>query len=187
MDNICKELEDAQKELTELKLEAKSLRKAVWDMLNYAQMYVVILDRDMNIVLINYSLSTALGFKNEKEPIGRCWGDFIPPEGQDLVYVIHQKLAFEQDNSYREVTNEILTMDGEKILVKWFNIPINSQFNMTFSFGLPRLDTPLIISEDAVRAYYHDILHRDKTMIKSIRDSLVAQKRVESCMYKDVE
>lgn len=184
--DVWKELEDTKKELDDLKVETSSLRKAVWDMLNYAQMYVVILDKDMNVVLMNYSLAIALGFKDEKEPIGRCWADFIPVEGKDLVYVVHNKLAFEQDLAYREVMNEIQTLSGDKLLIKWFNIPINSNFNMTFSIGLPKLAEPIHVSEEAVRAYYADILERDKTMIKSIKDSITGlQYNSDSCILKE--
>jgi len=184
--DVWKELEDTKKELDDLKVETSSLRKAVWDMLNYAQMYVVILDTDMNVVLMNYSLAIALGFKDEKEPIGRCWADFIPVEGKDLVYVVHNKLACEQDLAYREVMNEIQTLSGDKLLIKWFNIPINSNFNMTFSIGLPKLAEPIHVSEEAVRAYYADILERDKTMIKSIKDSITGlQYNSDSCILKE--
>ena len=184
--DVWKELETTKKELNDLKLETSSLRKAVWDMLNYAQLYVVILDKNMNVVLMNYSLAITLGFNNEKEAIGRCWGDFIPPEGRDLVSVVHNKLALHQDMSYKEVTNEIVTSTGDKLLVKWFNIPINSDFNMTFSFGLPRLVDPISVSEESIRAYYHDILDRDSTMIRSIKESIIRRtKRPDTCMVKE--
>jgi PAS domain-containing protein len=182
------ELELTKHELEDLREEAKTLKRAVWDMLNFSPVYVVLLDRDMNISLINNSLATDLGFKDEKEPLGMCWGDFIPGDTKKVVLVAHANLAFKQDKKYREVTNDIMTLEGKRILVKWFNFPINSGFNMTFSIGIPRgFAGDEDLTEDRIRRYYSDILERDAIMIKSIKDSLEGLEMSNSCMLRDDE
>lgn len=180
------ELELSQKEIGELKEEAKSLKKAVWDMLNFSPIYVVILDKDMNIVLINNNLATDLGFKDEKEPLGMCWGDFVPEDAKKVVLVAHAKIAFKQDKEYREVTNDISTLKKQRILVKWFNFPINSGAHMTFSIGLPRgFSKNEDITEERIRKYYNDILERDATMVKSIKESIDGLNLSNTCMLKE--
>lgn len=167
-----KELNEVRKELKILKDNENLLRKAIWDMLNYANMFVVILDSRMIIKLINYSLSISLGFKDEIEPIGRCWLDFIPDDSKNLIKIAHNKLVFNRDvKNYREVINEIIGIDNKINLVKWFNIPINSIYNLTLSFGLS-LDNKPEVTEESIRSYYTNIIEKDKTMIQSLRDSL---------------
>lgn len=169
------ELDKAKRELEELKEKSRSLQKAIWDMLNYANMYVVILDPSMNIKLINYSLAKELGFESENDPLGRCWLDFIREEDREQIKITHAKVAFEQDiENFGEVTNYVLSGDGSTFLVKWFNVPINSQYNVTMSFGLPR-DKRAEITEESIRSYYRDILEKDKTMIKSLKESLFGE------------
>jgi len=170
-----------EKELDKTKKDLEASRKAIWDMLNYANMYVVILDRNMVIKLINYSLATELGFKSEDEPIGLCWLDFIPPKDHDRVSTIHKKLSIDQDmEHYGEVSNKVKRKDGSTMLVKWFNVPINSEYNVTLSFGLSQ-DKVVEITEDSVRSYYADILQKDKTMIQSLKDSLFGERETKAC------
>lgn len=161
--------------IKKLKDESIGLKKAIWDMLNYANMYVLMLNSDMIITLINWSLATQLGFKDEKEPIGLCWLEFIPEDTRDMIKMAHQHLAFHpEEKKYREVTNEIECLDESRITVKWFNIPINNNSHMTFSMGikLPSLfaSDMTIVSEESIRSYYKDIINKDRTMIQSLRD-----------------
>jgi len=175
------DISSLETELDKTKKELGAMRKAVWDMLNYANMYVVILDRKMHIKLINYSLATELGFKTENEPIGKCWLDFISVEERGMISNAHNKLAFQQDNKhYGEVTNNVCRKDGTNFPVKWFNIAINSDYNVTLSFGLPK-DRIMEITEDSVRSYYADISKKDKTMIQSLKDTLFKNPQEITC------
>lgn len=172
-DCLLKEIKQ-QKELIEiLKKEAASLKKAIWDMLNYANIYVVLLDKNLIIRLINYNLANDLGYKNEKVAIGHCWLDHVPPSSLAIVRIAHKELAFGQDKSkYKEVINDIRIANDQIVSTKWFNIPINSKYNMTFSIGI-KLTIPedyVKISEESIRAYYKDIIEKDRSMIKSLRD-----------------
>lgn len=168
--NSALELETVKKELELERSKSKVLTKAIWDMLNYTDFFVLLLDSTLTIKLINWSLAIRLGFENEKEPIGKNWFDFIPEKEREYILKCHKNLTIKKNNDFKEVVNSIVTKKGELIKVKWFNIPINSSYNMVFSIGLERVNE---ITEDSIRAYYRDIIDRDKTMIQVLRDSVI--------------
>ena len=191
--DLQQELEKSKEVIRKLKKESSILKKAIWDMLNYAQMYVVLLDSNMIIRLINWSLATDLGFENEREVIGHCWLEFISEEDTDRVVKIHNQLAYnDKDKKFREIVNDIVTKDEKKISVKWFNVPINSTYHMTFSMGLKmtqlNVEAATAISEDSIRSYYRDIIEKDRTMIQSLKD--VVLKGFEAgnvCKLEDID
>jgi len=172
-EDLKKEIEKQREIIEKLKVEANSLKKAIWDMLNYANVYVLLLDKNLIIRLINYSLARDLGYKNEKVAIGHCWLDHVPPSSLTIVRLAHRELIYGKDKvKYREVTNDLKMRDSTLSSTKWFNIPINSKYNMTFSVGI-KLTSPedyMRISEDSIRSYYKDIIEKDRSMIKSLRE-----------------
>ena len=171
--NIETELERNREEINRLKHESSVLRKAIWDILNYCNMYVLLLDNKLNIKLMNWSLATKLGFQDEKEAIGRCWLDFIPDDLKKHIQMIHHIIAYtDEKDKYREVTNDIKCLNGDIITVRWFNVNINSSFNMTLSAGL-LLEKNKDDSIESVRSYYRDIIQKDRTLIKSLRDIVI--------------
>jgi len=148
------------------------VKNALFDMLNYANMYTLILDEHMNIRYINWSLSKVLGFETEDEPIGKCWLDFVPKSVSENLSFIHTVvITGDEPDKYREVVSDILTLDGKQRTVKWFNTKINHDYNWSFSFGMP-VDEPLEITEESIRSYYRDIIEKDRTMIQSMREIL---------------
>lgn len=168
-------LKQTKKELHKTSAEKEALKKAIWDMLNYAQMFILLLDSKMNILLINYSFAVKLGFKNEKEPIGRCWLDFIKPKEHDQISAIHHSLVHDsekENHKYREVVSDIVKLNGKVCTIKWFNFAVNHEYNLTFSFGIPK-EFPTEITEHSIRSYYQDVLQKDKTMILSLRDTVL--------------
>jgi hypothetical protein len=46
-------------------------------MLNFTNMYCLVLDKEMVIKFANLSLALDLGFESYEEMIGHCWLDFI--------------------------------------------------------------------------------------------------------------
>jgi hypothetical protein len=89
---------------------------------------------------------------------------------------VHHSLAYggkRYEHKYREVVNDIECLNGELITVKWFNIPINSAYNMTFSAGVvvDKVDKT-VASEESIRSYYRDVIQKDRTMIESLKDVL---------------
>ena len=171
---LQKELNDVKNVLKRMTDERLSLTKAIWDMLNYANIFVLLLNSNMFVTLANWYLATKLGFVDEKEIVGKNWLDFIKKEEKILIKNVHKIISTNSKEAigYREMTNDIVSTKGEIITVKWFNTHINHEFNMTFSFGL-QSDIGVDVSELSLRSYYRDIIEKDKTMIKALRDSAV--------------
>lgn len=168
------ELKETKEQLEEANKKHQDLQKALWDMLNYANMFVLLLDSEMNIKLINWSLATALEFKREEDPVGRNWLDFIKKEEKESITNLHHNIAHNTEigRLRNEITNDIITLSGKVITVQWFNTFINHEYNMTFSFGILRNNPPRV-TEESIRSYYRNVIKKDKTMIKSIRDSVI--------------
>ena len=137
-------------------------------------MFVLLLDEKMNIQLINWSLATKLGFKNENEPIGRCWVDFLQPKDVEWIKTIHYSITYstEEAKKYREVSNEIVALDGSKIKVKWFNAMINHSYNFTFSMGVYDEVEKTEVTEESIRAFYRDVIEQDRVMITAMKNVL---------------
>lgn len=175
-DVIIKELEKKvdylEKELLFHKDETVRVKRAIWNMLNYANMFVLVLDEYMKIKFINWSLSKALGFDNEEQAIGKCWLDFVSEKSKPLFSNTHSIISKDKSEEVRECTNNIIKFDGSDLQVKWFNIHINNDYNWTFSIGLMVKVTPKI-TEESVRNYYKDIIEQDRTMIRSMRDTII--------------
>jgi len=184
VENIQKEINELREQLDKYKNESLSLKKAIWDMLNYSNLFVVILDEKLNIKLCNYNLARVLGFKSEEEILEKCWLDFIPENNREIVKQIHGlvKICAERDDEkYKEVINDILLPNGETMLVRWFNMCINHNYNMTFSIGVEQA-TDTKSTDESVRAYYKGIIEKDRTMINSLRDLVLsANKPVSTC------
>ena len=175
--NAQNEIEELRIELSQYKNESITLKKAIWDMLNYANMFVLILDKNMTIKLCNYSLATFIGFKNEKEILEKNWLDFIPEREKNLVTHVHTmvKICEEQkDEKYKEVINDILLLNGNITTVRWFNLCINHSYQMSFSIGVAQ-QKPAEATDESIRSYYRDIIDKDRTMIKSIRELVLCK------------
>ena len=92
----------------------------LWNMINYSTFFVVILDKDFNIVKANYSLSTSLGFKNEDDIVGVNWLKFIDESLQEIIINVHDNVK-KDTAKFKEFTNDIISINGDKLMVKWFN------------------------------------------------------------------
>jgi len=157
------------------KAKSNRLQKTVWDMLNYANMFVLVLDSEMTIKLVNWSLATRLGFKHESEPLGRCWLDFLEPKDIEWLKAVHHAVTYstKEAEKYREVINIVVALDGTKLKIKWFNAMINHNYNFTFSLGIfEEAELKTEVTEDSIRAFYRDVIEKDKVMIKGLKDML---------------
>lgn len=165
--------------------EVKELREIIFNMLNFTNMYCLVLDQKMIIKFVNSSLALDLGYSSYQDVIGKNWINFIDPDEKKIIETIHISISNginDWENKYREVHGNIINKNGKKIKVYWFNSHINSSLNWTFSFGIKKhipLETKNI---DSVREYYHDILNKDKIMINTMRDVMgLRDKIVDSC------
>ena len=170
---VEKELYKTKQDLKNIKDESILLKKAIWDMLNYSNMYFLILDKKMIIKLINNRLAKILGFASEKEAIGEHWLQFIQKKDKKQIESFHTEITDANDTDhFNEIVNEIICKNNNVVLVKWFNIAINSKYNVVMSFGLPRTINEEL-TDESVRNYYAGILEKDKTMIKFLQETLV--------------
>jgi len=168
-----------------LETEVNELRNIIFSMLNFTNMYALVLDQEMIIRFVNKSLSFDLGYTSYTELIGHCWLDFVPEKERQLVGVIHKSVALAEGNwhKYREFKNQIVSKNGIIFDIHWFNSHINTNLNWTFSFGVR--ERP-IIKEDAdidnIRHYYRDIINKDREMIFALRDVIgLRDKIVDTC------
>lgn len=158
------------------------LINTIFKMLNYANMYIIILDEKMEVKFMNQSLASDLGFESYEDGLGRCWLDFIVDNERKTILTIH-KMVSEGMNyeKYREFQNKIKTIDDRIIDVLWFNCNINTGYNWTFSFGI-RKEPITEVTIDSLRDYYRDVIDKDRTMINAMRDMIVSkQKLMDSC------
>lgn len=175
-DVIIKDLEKKvdylKKQLLFHKDETVKIKKAIWNMLNYASVFVLVLDENMKVRFVNWSLSRTLGFNNEQEPIGKCWLDFVSEECNQIFSNANFVISKDKNEEVKECTNSITKLDGSQLRVKWFNIHINNDYNWTFSIGL-MIKRTSEITEESVRSYYRDIIEKDRTMIRSMKDTII--------------
>ena len=97
---------------------------------------------------------------------------------KDIIKNMHNMISTDIDKAeeYKEITTEILLPNNESLTVKWFNIHINGEFQLTLSVGIQRC-IPSEESDDSIRSYYRDIINQDATMIKSIRETFLANRQ----------
>jgi len=162
--------------------ELENLREIIFNMLNFTNMYCLVLNKEMVIKFVNLSLAIDLGYKSYEELLGHCWLNFIKEEEKQMIETIHNSIAQGTkgwEEKYREVQSNIITKDGKEFPVYWFNSHINTDINWSFSFGIKKLQSD---KEDDIRDFYFDILKRDRVIINSMRDSLGLRDRiVDTC------
>lgn len=160
--------------------ETKKLADSLWNIFNYLNFIVVVLDTDMNILLGNFYLAQLLGFENEDELIGKNWLEFVDKKEEIVLKFIHNDIV-ENSDTFCEHINDIISSNGEKIPVRWFNSKVNQGVTGTFSFGIPI--TKNVTQEDtieSIRAYWSDIINQDKTTIQAMKKVFSEQSK-NSC------
>jgi PAS domain S-box-containing protein len=176
--NRCKLLIDVSDKLHAIHNTKRKIELSLWDVFNYSNIYLIILDRKLNIRLCSYMLATDLGFKSEDDIIGMNWNSFLPDPIKPHILKIHTNVIENNTNkTYQEVTNDIVTKDGKIIEVKWFNSCINNGIKLSFSIGLPL--TKDITKEDNIetmRSYWLDKISKDKTTIDAFKAMLLLEK-----------
>jgi len=160
--------------------EKKLIQENLWNVLNYSNIFSIVVDKNLNIKLINYHLSHVLGYDNQEELIGKSWRKFL--RFPDLSLVEHAAEEVLKGNEiYKEFTNDIITKDGKIITVKWFNSLINNGFDSIFSLGVSLTKEPTLDEDiDSIRSYFTDILQKDKTTINAMKE--IANKNSEKIL-----
>ena len=150
--------------------EIEKIQSGVWELLDYSNMFVVMLDQNLKIKIINYHLSKTLGYDNPSDLVKKDWKDFLRISDHELVQHVCNEII-KGNQSYKEFTNDIIDINKKSITVKWFNTYINHDFNCVFAIGLPLTKEPSIDEDiDSLRAYFRDILEQDKTVINAMKE-----------------
>lgn len=154
-------------------IDLSDIHKIIWDdIINNMDLFLVIINKELKINLINLSLSSILGFKNIQKPIGKYWLDFIQPSERLVAKNLYNELLFNKKREHNslELMNNIILSTGE-ITVKWINTSLRS--NMILSFGILK-DKPKLNYDytdiDSFRNYHEDVIQKDQMLIKSYRN-----------------
>jgi PAS domain S-box-containing protein len=151
----------------------RKMQISILEMMNYANMYVLVLDENMKIKFINSGLVEELGYDDHDNLIGQCWLDYIDERDRDLLKVIHHTIVTndETPEKYREIVGTFKSKTGKVSEVRWFNARINHIYNWSLSFAVPVKDQMPVSAED-IREYWHKSVLKDKTVIQAMRDYL---------------
>lgn len=153
-----------------------NLRNSIWNIFNYLNFIVVILDTNMKIVLANHFLAQFLGYESEFDLIGKDWKPFLHTDECKLISHMHSKLLTESNyEEYNEFINHLKNKDGEYIEIRWFNYPVINGITGTFSIGIVGNQ---LESVESMRAYWRDVIKNDKVTIKAMK-SMFMQKESE--------
>lgn len=165
--------------------EVEKIQNGIWKLLDYSNMFVVMLDRDLKIKIINYHLTKVLGYEYPSDLISKDWRQFLRKPDYELIHHISNEIMNGNLN-YKEFTNDILDKDGKSITVKWFNTLINHEFNCIFSVGVPLTKEPTLDEDiDSLRAYFRDILEQDRTVIQAMKE--VTMKYSEKIFGEEIQ
>jgi hypothetical protein len=159
--------------------EIKQLKNIIFNMLNFTNIYTLVLDKSMKIKFANNSLAKDLGFDTYKELLGRYWLEFISEKEKENVREIHSIISNNNngwEKEYKECRNNIISKTGEMYSIYWFNSYINSEYRLTLSFGIKK-EQVYYTTIDSVRNYYQEIINRDRVMINSIRNLIGCGKK----------
>lgn len=149
------------------KVERALLEQSLWDVFNYIRFYVVILDGRCRIKKVNTSLARALGFDQCSELVGRLWHDFLPSSIVKAQHLLMDSIRSGESQD-SEFVSEIVGKGFERISVRWFHSPANSEW--IFSVGIPlKLEIKPDDSIEDMRAYWQDCITKDRTMIRALR------------------
>jgi len=150
--------------------EVKKIQNSVWNIIDYSNMFVVMLDHDLKIKIINYHLSKTLGYEHSNELVEQDWRQFLRKPDHELIHHVCNEIINGNQN-YKEFTNDIVDINKKTLTVKWFNTLVNNEFNCVFSVGLPLTKEPSIDEDiDSLRSYFRDILEQDKTVINAMKE-----------------
>ena len=112
-------------DITDLKTAEKALvesKELAEKYLNVAGNIILALDPNGIITLLNKKGHEIMGYK-DGELIGKNWIDlFIPKEKLEETKSVHKKNVKKEDKFFEYFENELITRNGEKIFVSWYNV-----------------------------------------------------------------
>lgn len=173
--NRSKTLINLSKSLKKMEQTKKRIEINIKDIFDYSDTYLLILDENMMVKLCSSKLANDLGFSLSDDIIGKCWADFLPDEMQPL----KELFSPEKKTIFQEFTNDIVTLSGNRISIKWFNTRIQNGKIWTFSIGIPLArDISKEKSIEEMRSHWENIIKQDRTTINVFRELLDEPERV---------
>jgi PAS domain-containing protein len=147
-----------------------------WKMIYHAPFLAIVLRDDLRIRACNLKMAQTLGYENPEELVGRSWYDFLSVQTREVVAAAHHSVMCGDLSEYGEFENEIVTRQGDAILIKWFNSYLEEE-GITLSIGIPPRKL-LIMREDDIRTYWYDVILRDRKAILAMQSALNIKARV---------
>ena len=142
----------------------------MWNILEYSNYYILIIDSTLTIVLCNQIFARVLGFKESLDVIGTKFSDYISKDDK-YIFKSLQELLSKPNSEMSEFLSELVDKDGHKHMVKWFNSFINSDTQWTFCFGVPVKDDKFYSeSVDSMRERYKDIISIHRNLIHGLKE-----------------
>lgn len=143
------------------------LSDAIWKVLYYSQFYILIMDCDLKVKIVNNAFADMLGM-DKKDIIGKICLDCVDKDYQDAFIDIC--ITSVNDKTYKEIVVDITTFENKKLMVKWFCNPINTKSPHLFCVGIPIEGVKINDSLDTIREYYKNLISKDSIMIKSLKE-----------------
>ena len=107
--------------------------------------------------------------------VGQNWLNFVDEKDKQIFKHIQGKVFKNGHINTREYVNDIITLENKLLPVRWFNAIIDTDQTPVglFSIGVPITRTITHTDNvDSIRAYWKDIIERDKTVISAMREIL---------------
>lgn len=154
--------------------EKNKLYISIKELMDYSNIYMVVINKDLKIKMCSLKLAKDLGYNNINEIEGKSWLDYIDKNDKTEVINIHKYIISDNKNGYdkyKEINSNIILKDDSKINVKWFNAKLNNNFNCTFSIGIP-YDNDEITENDSmddIRTYWRHIINENNSILNTLR------------------
>ncbi len=160
-----------------LRKEIISKNKSLWDIFNYSNFYVCMLNQEFQITLANYYLSHQLGFEEECDLIGKNFREYVPESFSNIMPKIFDGVLQTHGETHDFVCEIMDPNTKVEVTVKWFISFINTTINSYFMIGIPLLkDITPQDSVETIRQYWRNIIERDRSTIKSLKETVMASK-----------
>lgn len=69
--------------------EVEKIQSEIWKLLDYSNLFVVMLDRNLEIKIINYHLSKILGYDRPSDLIKKDWREFLRSPDHELIHHVY--------------------------------------------------------------------------------------------------
>lgn len=167
---VRSKLLEIQDDLRKAESERTRFEENIWELIDYAKFFLVVLDKDLNIRVCNDSLASILGLRDGKEAVGMNWLNFTPEESRESLKRVYSYLL-SGDETHKEFVEEIVTATNEVIFIKWFNRLANGSLLLRVGVATSSENNSRKTIDD-VRLYFKNVIEKDRTMIEVLKKSI---------------